>query len=40
MYARKYNAEDIPFDKLNNIIYAFMNYEVDGKVIPYDLHSD
>ncbi len=40
MYKRNYWPNEIPINKANTIMYAFINYDGNGKVFPYDPYSD
>lgn len=40
MYARKYQASDIPIQKANTIIYAFIGYNTQGDIHSLDINSD
>ena len=40
MYARKFDAKDIPITNLNNIVYAFVGYNTAGSIHMLDSNSD
>jgi chitinase len=39
-YARQFNATQIPVNKINHILYAFINFDQDGNISLYDANSD
>eukprot|EP01132_Coremiostelium_polycephalum_P004291 gene4291-5366_t len=40
MYSRQFLPEDIPIDIINNIHYAFLNFDNSGNIMLYDTNSD
>ena len=40
MYGRNYMASQIPVKNVNNIVYAFINYSVNGDITETDPNSD
>ncbi|EFA82616.1 probable chitinase [Heterostelium album PN500] len=40
MYERSYLPSDLPIDKINEVNYAFLNFDLDGNLVLYDTNSD
>jgi len=40
MYDRKFPATEVPVSHMNNIVYAFINYDVNGNVMTHDENAD